>query len=167
VVQQAPGVPDLYFEQRMEETTLIHLARRGNLEAFNSLVLAYQDRLYCQAYRLLGNAQSAEDATQEAFLSAYRKLEQFRGTSFRTWLLRIVTNWCYDELRRLKRRPTEPLEPTNFQDQLNDSAYWIVDPNKLPEEVVILNELDKTLQTGLKQLPTGFRTAVLLVDIQG
>ena len=101
----------------MDEASLIQAARQGDLDAFNRLVLAYQDRLYTQAYRLLGEAEAAEDATQEAFISAYRNIHTYRGGSFRGWLLRIVTNACYDELRRRKRRPTQPLEPLDEEDE--------------------------------------------------
>jgi len=76
-------------------------------------VLVYQDLVYNQAYRMIGEADAAEDATQDAFISAFRNLGSYRGGSFRAWLLRIVTNLCYDELRRRKRRPTVPLEPTD------------------------------------------------------
>jgi RNA polymerase sigma-70 factor (ECF subfamily) len=95
----------------MDEIALINDARQGDLDAFNRLVLAYQDRVYSQAYRVLNDPQSADDATQEAFISAYKNLRSFRGGSFRAWLLRIVTNACYDELRRRKRKPTTSLEP--------------------------------------------------------
>jgi RNA polymerase sigma-70 factor (ECF subfamily) len=94
----------------MDEVELIQYAQKGDLDAFNRLVLAYQDMVYNQAYRVIGESDAAEDATQEAFISAYRKIHTYRGGSFKAWLLRIVTNACYDELRRRKRRPTTPLE---------------------------------------------------------
>jgi RNA polymerase sigma factor (sigma-70 family) len=151
----------------MEENTLIQFARKGDLDAFNRLVLAYQNRLFYQAYRLLGNAQSAEDATQEAFLTAYRKLDQFRGGSFRIWLLRIVTNLCYDELRRIKRRRTSTVDIEYLQRVSDNSDSSVHDAHQSPEETVILLELYQAVRHGLDQLPLGYRTAVLLVDIQG
>lgn len=95
----------------MDEPILILDAQHGNLKSFNSLVLAYQDALYNTALRILNDEDQAADAVQDAFLSAFRALNSFRGGSFRAWLLRTVTNACYDELRRKKRRPTTPLEP--------------------------------------------------------
>jgi RNA polymerase sigma-70 factor (ECF subfamily) len=89
----------------MDETALISLAQRGDLEAFNRLVLAYQDSLFNIALRILGDEDLAADATQEAFLHAFQKIASYRSGSFRGWLIRIVTNVCYDELRRQKRRP--------------------------------------------------------------
>ncbi|MGW8143521.1 MAG: RNA polymerase sigma factor, partial [Anaerolineales bacterium] len=116
----------------MDENGLIEDARHGDLDAFNRLILAYQDRVYNQAYRVLGEAQAADDATQEAFISAYKNLRSFRGGSFRAWLLRIVTNACYDELRRRKRRPTTSLEPVDDAGEEIESPHWIADPGELP-----------------------------------
>lgn len=151
----------------MDEAGLIKDAQRGDLDAFNRLVLAYQDRVYNQAYRVLGNHQSADDATQEAFISAFRKLSSFRGGSFRAWLLRIVTNACYDELRRQKRRPTTALEPVDENDEEIESPYWIADPGELPEEQAVRSEIGNAIQECLNQLSNEFRMVVVLVDVQG
>lgn len=151
----------------MDEAGLIRDAQRGDLEAFNRLILAYQDRLYSQAYRVLGDPQSADDATQEAFISAYKNLRSFRGGSFRAWLLRIVTNACYDELRRRKRRPTTPLEPIDDAGDEIESPHWIADPGELPEEKIERSELGLAIQDCLDQLPEDFRVVVVLVDVQG
>ncbi len=111
----------------MDEAVLIQDALHGDLDAFNRLVLAYQDMVYYQAYRMMGEAQGAEDATQEAFISAFRKLKSYRGGSFKAWLLRIVTNACYDELRRQKRRPTTPLEPLGADEEEIELPTWLAD----------------------------------------
>jgi RNA polymerase sigma-70 factor (ECF subfamily) len=151
----------------MDENALIQDARQGDLDAFNRLILAYQDRVYNQAYRVLGESQAADDATQEAFISAYKNLRSFRGGSFRAWLLRIVTNACYDELRRRKRRPTTPLEPVDESGDEIESPHWIADPGELPEDNVVRGELGKAIQHCLDELPTDFRVVVVLVDVQG
>ncbi len=151
----------------MDEVGLINDAKRGDLEAFNRLVLAYQDIVYNQAYRVLGEYPSADDATQEAFISAYKNIHSFRGGSFRAWLLRIVTNACYDELRRKKRRPTTALEPIDDAGEEIESPYWIADPGELPEENVERSELGQAIQSCLDQLPVDFRVVVVLVDVQG
>ncbi len=85
-------------------------AQNGNLEAFNKLVLIYQDRVYSQALWLLNDEAKAEDASQEAFLLAYRNIQKFNGNSFRAWLMRITTNYCLDQIRAAKRRPAQPLD---------------------------------------------------------
>lgn len=151
----------------MEEAALIQDALQGDLDAFNRLVLAYQDMVYYQAYRMMGEPQGAEDATQEAFISAFRKLKSYRGGSFKAWLLRIVTNACYDELRRQKRRPTTPLEPLDADDEEIESPNWLADDSESPEEAAARAELNEAIQNCLADLPEDFRAAVVLVDLQG
>jgi len=151
----------------MDEIALIGDARQGDLDAFNRLVLAYQDRVYSQAYRVLNDPQAADDATQEAFISAYKNLRSFRGGSFRAWLLRIVTNACYDELRRRKRKPTTSLEPLDDSGEEIESPHWIADPGELPEDNVVRAELGKAIQNCLDKLPVDFRVIVVLIDVQG
>ena len=152
---------------RMDEHGLIQDARNGDLDAFNRLILAYQDIVYLQAYRVMGDPSAADDATQEAFISAFRKLNTYRGGSFRAWLLRIVTNACYDELRRMKRRPTTPLEPVDEYNEEIESPKWIADPGETPEDFAERKELAEAIQECLNELSPDFRSIVVLVDIQG
>ena len=151
----------------MDEIGLIQAARDGDLDSFNRLVLAYQDLVYNHAYRMIGEEESADDATQNTFISAYNHLKSFRGGSFKAWLLRIVTNACYDELRRRKRRPTVPLEPMDDAGEEVESARWMVDPGNQPEEEVEQAELQRAIQHCLDNLPGEFRSTVVLVDVQG
>jgi RNA polymerase sigma-70 factor, ECF subfamily len=151
----------------MDEVALIQEARKGDLDAFNRLVLEYQDLVYGQAYRMMGELEAAKDATQEAFISAYKKLDSYRGGSFKAWLLRIVTNACYDELRRQKRRPTTPLEPLDADDEEIESPRWLTDPGESPEEAAERAELSQALQGCLEGLPDEFRAVIVLVDMQG
>ena len=151
----------------MDEIILIQYAQEGDLDAFNDLVLAYQDVLFNTALRILGDEDMAADATQEAFLSAFRAIKSFRGGSFKAWLLRTVTNACYDELRRLKRRPTTPLEPDSEEGDEIDSPRWLADPSLSPEQELETDELEHAIQHCLKALPMEFRTVVVLADIQG
>jgi RNA polymerase sigma-70 factor (ECF subfamily) len=151
----------------VDEIALIQAARGGDLDSFNRLVLAYQDLVYNQAFRMIGEEESADDATQNAFISAYNHLGSFRGGSFKAWLLRIVTNACYDELRRRKRRPTIPLEPLDDAGEEVESPTWMVDPADRPEEQVQRLELQNAIQHCLDNLPDDFRSAVVMVDVQG
>lgn len=151
----------------MDEPALIRDAQRGDLEAFNRLVLAYQDCIFNAALRILGDEELAADAAQEAFLSAFRNLNAYRGGSFRAWLLRTVTNACYDELRRRKRRPTTPLEPVTEDDEEVMEPRWLADPHFSPEEQLEQKELEHAIQHCLDSLPVEFRTVVVLADIQG
>jgi RNA polymerase sigma-70 factor (ECF subfamily) len=82
-------------------------------------------------------------------------------------LLRIVTNACYDELRRRKRKPTTSLEPLDDSGNEIESPHWIADPGELPEENVVRAELGKAIQNCLEKLPVDFRVVMVLVDVQG
>jgi RNA polymerase sigma-70 factor (ECF subfamily) len=151
----------------MDEAALIIDAQHGDLDAFNRLVLAYQDALYNTALRILSDEDLAADATQDAFISAFRNLNSYRGGSFKGWLLRTVTNACYDELRRRKRRPSVPLEPTNDDDEEIESPRWLADSSMTPEEKFEAAEVEHAIQHCLDALPADFRTVVVLADIQG
>ena len=151
----------------MDEAALIASAQQGDLNAFNHLVLVYQESIYNQAYRMLGDCARAEDAAQETFISAYRHIQNFRGGSFKAWLFRIATNACYDDLRRLKRRPTTPLEPLDDSDEEIESPQWLADPSASPEEMSERADLSRAIQSCLDDLPDEFRAAVTLVDVQG
>ncbi len=151
----------------MDESALIRSAQKGDLDAFNRLVLAYQDMLYNTAYRVLGDPALAADATQEAFISAFNKLKSYRGGSFKAWLLRIVTNACYDELRRQKRRPQTPLAPLSENDKEMETPRWIADPTASPEAQLEKAELDRAIQNCIENLPPDFRAVVVLTEIQG
>ena len=151
----------------MDEIALIESAQQGDLDAFNRLVLAYQNMVYNQAYRMVSDMEAAEDTAQDTFIIAFRKLGTYRGGSFKAWLLRIVTNLCYDELRRRKRRPTTPLEPMDHDDDEIESPRWLSDLSETPEQTAERVELANALQYCLDGLPTDFRAIVTLVDIQG
>ncbi len=151
----------------MDETALITSAQRGDLDAFNTLVLAYQDMLFNTALRILGDDDLAADATQDAFLSAFKGLNTYRGGSFKAWLLRTVTNSCYDELRRRKRRPTVQLEPDSSDGEEMDTPRWLADPSLTPEQSAEAMELEHAIQHCLDNLPVDFRTVVVMADLQG
>ena len=146
---------------------LIANAQRGDLEAFNRLVLAHQDALFNAALRILGDEDLAADATQEAFLAAFRALHGFRGGCLRAWLMRTVTNACYDELRRRKRRPSGPLEPEGEDGEGVESPRWLADPELNPEQKAEAKELEHAIQHCLENLPLEFRTVVVMADLQG
>ncbi|HLA07059.1 MAG TPA: sigma-70 family RNA polymerase sigma factor [Anaerolineales bacterium] len=151
----------------MNEQALIADAQQGNLDAFNSLVLHYQDGVYNTALRILGDEDLAADASQEAFISAFKSISSFRGGSFKAWLMRTVTNACYDELRRQKRRPTTPLEPDTDDGEEMDSPRWLADKNMTPDQAAEADELEHALQHCLNNLPLEFKTVVVMADLQG
>ncbi len=150
----------------MDEVALIQSARKGNIDSFNSLVLVYQHQVYNLAYRIMGSEAPASDATQEAFVSAYKNLKSFRGGSFKSWLLRIVTNACYDELRRLKRRPAVSLDELTNNEE-NDTEFDVPSTEDGPELLVQRRELADLIQSGIETLPEEQRIALVLSDVQG
>lgn len=159
----------LVLLERMDELGLIHSAQKGDVNAFNRLVLEYQTLAYNVAYRIMAEADAAADATQEAFISAYKHIDSYRGGSFRGWLMRIVTNACYDELRRRKRRPAVSLEEltTNLEGEENDSDAVLASTEEPPEERTQRKELATALQNCLNNLPDDMRTVTVLCDVQG
>lgn len=153
----------------MEEPELIREAQRGDLEAFNHLVIAYQARVYNLALRILGDPAAASDAAQEAFISGFKNLRGYRGGSFRAWMLRIVTNACYDELRRNKRRPA-----TSLEDLISDpdgpepeDSLALASAASGPEATAERFELARAIQDCLNGLPDEFRVVAVLSDVQG
>ncbi|HAV77928.1 MAG TPA: RNA polymerase subunit sigma-24 [Anaerolineae bacterium] len=151
----------------MDEQALITDAQGGNLDAFNTLILHYQDSVFNAALRIMGDSDLAADASQEAFISAFKSIGSFRGGSFKGWLMRIVTNACYDELRRRKRRPTTPLEPETEDGEEMDSPRWLADPNMTPAQQSEADELEHAIQHCINNLPLEFKTVVVMTDLQG
>lgn len=150
-----------------DELTLVALAQGGDLDAYNRLVLTYEQLAYNLAIRMLADGDAAEDITQTAFISAYRNLANFRGGSFKAWVMRMVTNACYDELRRQKRRPTVPLEPLDADDEEMDSPAWMADDAPSPESMAEQAEQRQAIMRCLKGLDEDFRSVVVAVDLEG
>ena len=148
----------------MDEKGLIAAAQRGDVMAFNRLVQSFQGIVYNVAFRVLHDQDAAADATQEAFLSAFHALPGFRGGSFKAWLLRIVTNGCYDQLRAAQRRPTTSLDDMEVD---QDHSSWLLDDSESPEEYAMRQDLGRTIQAGLDDLPPDQRITVILSDVQG
>lgn len=148
----------------MDEEKLIAQAQQGDVTAYNRLVLHYQDIVYNVALRIMKDPGSAEDATQEAFISAYHALRRFRGGSFKSWLLRIVTNACYDELRRRKRRPQSSLDAITEE---IESPSFMADDSAGPEEQQQQVELIDAVERCLEELPDEQRIAAVLCDVEG
>ena len=148
-----------------DEADLIAAAKQGKLDAFNELVLSYQHQVYNLAYRIMSDPASAADATQEAFISAYRNIKRFRGGSFRAWLMRIVSNTCYDELRRRKRRPTTSFD--DFGDIDEDANPALISHQDGPADYTERRELADMLQDAIGQLPTNQRVTLVLSDVEG
>jgi RNA polymerase sigma-70 factor (ECF subfamily) len=150
----------------LNEADLVLAAQKGNLEAFNHLVLSYQDRIFNLSARILGDHDLAEDITQNTFLTAYLNLPRFRNGSFRSWLFRIATNLCYDVHRRYKRYPVMSLENEVLAEERISPLYDFSGSSILPEMEVERHELEQVIQQALNRLDADQRTIVVLIDQQ-
>ena len=151
---RTPPLPD--------EAAVIARAADGDRTAFTQLMEHYQSACYGLAWRLLNDADQAADATQDAFVHAYRAIGSYRGGIFRSWLLRITANASYDILRRQQRRPAGPLPDPE------DGAPELADRHAVnPVAEATKSELYRHLEVALRQLPEDQRTAVVLCDVYG
>lgn len=150
-----------------DEAKLINRCKNGDVEAFGELVSVYEKQVYSIAYRFMGNPDDANDLAQEAFIRAFRGIENFRGdASFKTWLYHIVANACRDELRRIKRQPVVSLNAPIVTDdgEINrEQEDWTFTPELIYES----KELQETIQQLLNELIPEYRQVLILREIQG
>ena len=151
-----------------DEQQAIARALAGEVDAFNELVIKYQRLAYSVAYRTLQNEESAADAVQDSFVKAYRALGGFKGGLFKSWLLRIVVNTCYDVLRVQKRYISEPIDDDPSPDgEETRVARQLVDSNESPDEFVERMELSSYIELGIRNLPPDQRLVMVLCDVHG
>ncbi|HEX3245930.1 MAG TPA: sigma-70 family RNA polymerase sigma factor [Chloroflexota bacterium] len=149
--------------RHLDDTAILARARNGDVDAFNRLVLENERPVYSLAYRLMGNADDAADATQDAFLNAFRAIHGFRGETIRPWLFRITVRCCYDQLRRRKRRREDSLDA----DADAEGIDLPDDPELGPEQGAVRAETAAVIEQALQALPFEQRTVVTLCDVQG
>jgi RNA polymerase sigma-70 factor, ECF subfamily len=154
-----------------DESSLITRSQRGDVAAFNTLIERYQHLAYALALRMLGNPDTAADVTQDAFLSAFRAITTFRGDSFRPWLLRIVSNGCYDVFRAQRRHPAtsldEMLDPIEGGSGDASLPTSLVDALRDPEQLALRKEVIAAIEAALLAVAPDQRLAVVLADIHG
>ncbi len=157
---------------RDDEILLITRSQNGDVNAFNQLVLKYQQTTYNVVLRMVGDHDAAADVTQDTFLAAFRAIQSFRGgPSFRAWLLRIASNQACDFWRRTHRHPQDSLDTIMDEDEAHDtdllSALVATEQATNPEEFLLNRELQELIQRGLQELPLDQRVVVILCDVQG
>jgi RNA polymerase sigma-70 factor (ECF subfamily) len=154
-----PIAPSILDEQAAIEQSLA-----GDLDAFNFLVEKYQRLAYSVAYRLMQSPDAAADAVQESFIKAFRALATFKGGLFKSWLLRIVVNTCYDMLRVQRRYVVESIgeEPDE-----ETSVTYLVDPGESPHDYAERMELSDLIELGISRLPPDQRLVITLCDVHG
>ena len=139
-----------------QDADLLRRVASGDHAAFTKLMAEHEDRVFSVTFRVLGDREKALDATQETFLTVFRKAAQFKGDSqFGTWVYRIAVNTCYDMLRKEKRRRADSLP--DYHDPADPGASDEVESAAIRPEI----------QRALAELPDEFRAAVVLADIEG
>lgn len=139
-----------------EDRQLVAAFLGGDQAAFNEIMGAHEDRVFSLCLRIMRQREAALDAVQETFITVFRKAHMYNGESaFSTWLYRVATNTCYDQLRKQKRRRTESIpegrDPADARAQDEFAAV----------------ELRPDLTAALAELPEEFRSAVILSDVEG
>lgn len=149
------------------EEQLLTRSLQGDNEAFEELVIKYQNKVYTLAYRYMGNEEDAYDMAQESLLKAYRSLSTFKGkSSFSTWIYRITTNVCLDELRRRKRRIASlSLDERLATREGDEVEKEIVDPAPTADAVYEQREYSQYIQTILNRLRPEHRAILILRDM--
>ena len=138
------------------DTDLVGRYLAGDVSAFNELMRAHENRVFGVCLRMLRDREAALDATQETFLTVFRKADRYRAeAAFSTWLYRVAVNTCYDQLRRSKRHRSD-----EFPDH-----YEPPDP-KAGDQLEAV-EVRPDVEEALDAIPADFRAAVILVDIEG
>jgi RNA polymerase sigma-70 factor (ECF subfamily) len=161
-VADLPGTTVADDPVQRRDLILLERARSGDLEAFNDLVVCYQDQLFALIARMVPDRDQAADAVQEAFVHAFRHLDAFRGGSVKSWLSRIAINAAMDLQRFRKRRPAEPypeLDDDTWQPPAGASAD--------PEVTTLTEERHGVLEAALARITDDQRIAIVLYDVQG
>jgi RNA polymerase sigma-70 factor, ECF subfamily len=143
-------------DRAQTDAELIRRYLEGDTAAFDQLMREHEDRVFSICLRMLRDREAALDATQDTFITVFRKAATFAGRSaFSTWLYRVAVNTCYDHARRRKRHVADPLP--EGRDPIDQSA----------SDGFLSAELRPDLEAALQDLPVEFRAAVVLADVEG
>lgn len=149
----------------VSDSELINQFNSGNEEAFAELIQRYQHKIYNTTYRMLGNHEDALDIAQESFIRIYKSLGNFKGeSSFSTWLFRISTNICRDELRK-RQRKLKTYSISSEKDNKNTIDNLGGEKNN-PERISISKEINTQIQEKINQLPSEQRSVLILREFQ-
>lgn len=143
------------------DDVLITKTLNGDINCFNLLIKRYQRSVYNIAYRTLGNAEDAQDVTQEAFIKAFKSLNTFRkGAVFAAWIYRITSNLCIDHFR--SRKPTVSLDSA-----VNPERSSMQDHASNPETQVLRESNAEFIRDAIMDLPENYRDVIILRHFQG
>jgi RNA polymerase sigma-70 factor (ECF subfamily) len=146
------------------EKELVRRSKDGDMEAFEVLIASYEKRIFNIAFRMTGNREDAFDVAQEVCIKIYRAISSFReNSSFSTWVYRITSNVCIDEIR--KRNNVVSLTVTTDRDE--EYEIPVLDQGKLPDEIVESRETVEDVRKCICELAPGHRMIIILKDIHG
>ena len=150
------------------DRTLVRQAQSGDLDAFDQLVVRYQERIYALVYHMTSNHEDAHDLAQEAFVKAWKALKNFKGdSSFYTWVYRIAVNHTLNHLKTRRSRTHHiSLNDLDFNAEHDPDLVQLIS-HKNPRRDANLRELGERLNAAMLKLSEEHRTVVTLHDIQG
>jgi len=144
-----------------DDPTLVRAAQRGDMAAFEELVVRHRDKIYARALTMMRNEEEAIDLSQEAWVKGWQRLKQFQGeASFGTWMTRIVINLCLDQLRKQKRQRAESIEEIDEESGGVERQMHVVTVN--PTAGLERQELRQRIDQALNQLSYEHRTVLVL-----
>ena len=151
----------------MDEKLLVKKAQKGDHKAFEQLMEEHFKKIYNIAYRMTGNPDDASDMTQEVMIKLFRNIGSFKGDSkFSTWVYRVATNTCLDELKKGRRHSHTSLN-TEYDTGNGEITYEVEDTSPTPEEMTEKKELRSMVADAVQRLSPGHRAAIILRDIKG
>lgn len=146
------------------EKELVDRSKKGDTDAFEKLIISYEKKIFNIALRMTGNREDASDIAQEVCIKIYKSINSFKeNSSFSTWVYRITSNVCIDEMR--KRKNVISLTGTGPNDE--DYELPVEDKGRLPEEIVESRETIRMLKKCIQELAPEYRIIIILRDIQG
>jgi len=149
------------------ERALVIEAVSGDIQSFQKLIEIHQKKIFNLVYRMINNEEDAKDLTQDILVKAFKNIEKFRlDSSFSTWLYRIATNTCLDELRKRKKRFSEI--PLTVEDEETDKTIkeYAIDRNG-PDSIYLKKERQRLISDEIKKLSPDYKQMIILRDIQG
>lgn len=151
----------------MDEKELVSLCQQGDVEAFEQLISGYERKVINAAYGMLGNREDAYDIAQEVFIKVFNNIGKFNGqSSFSTWLYKVTSNVCLDELRKRKRRISDAISLTPDQDS-DFAEVQVADAGAGPQELAERTETQAMVRDAIASLPDDYKAVIVLRELQG
>ncbi len=150
-----------------DEKELLEKSKNGDIEAFEKLIERYQKKVFNMAFRIIGNHDDASELAQEVFIRIFKSIKTFKEeSSFSTWVYRITTNICLDELRKRKNRKIVYLDD-DIKSEDGEMKRQLEDTRPTPEAAAEKNEVKRVVESAIQALSDEHRTVIVMRDLQG